>query len=109
MNLEEEIKRLAAQYMREHPGTTPQEALEIARDRIQGFGESTRGLTPPPSGPALGTVPGDIPQINGGLFNPQGNMPQQQQQQPPKSMAQLCVDSGGSPGQDGMCHYVFKH
>ena len=71
-------------------------------------------------GPAMGQVPGDRPQVMPGLLGgnqptPQGQaphpgiQPQQQPQKPPKSAAQLCAESGGKQGPDGMCHYTFNY
>ena len=126
--LTREQEMMAQQLMQMNPGMSPQEAIQNVLNMSQGeLGmENTRGLTPPPQGPEFGTVSGDIPigtpmpgqtRAPGpvgtpGLLGPQGDfqpggaLQQREQlpQTPPKSVAQLCAESGGTLA-GGMCHY----
>ena len=68
-----------------------------------------------------GLLGGNQPTPQGQAPHP-GIQPQQQQMRPnqlpiqqpqqhkqPKSAAQLCAESNGQMGQDGMCHYTFNY
>jgi len=101
MYTEEEL-RMAQQLMAMNPGLSPADAMATVKGMSPGemVQESTAGVAPAPQGGLLGP---------GAPTTPAPEVSPQQPQQPPKSMAQLCIESGGKPGPDGMCHYVFNY
>jgi hypothetical protein len=130
-----ELIKIAQQLMQQNPGMTPEQALREAGRMSQGAqsedftgGQAREAgrlghmaqqqYAATQGGPAMGQVPGDIPQVMPGLLGgnqptPQGQAPhpgiQPQQHKQPKSAAQLCAESGGKQGPDGMCHYTFNY
>jgi len=101
--LTEEQKRMAQQLMQMNPGMSPEEAINAVRSMPPGAmtGEGTRGITPPQQGPAMGQVPGDVPQVSPGLLGPGGNVGPRPQPQGGMSPAD-CAQLGGSV-QGGAC------
>ena len=120
---------LAQQLMQQKPGMTPEQALREAEQMIQRMSEGERsedfvGGQAREAG-RLGHMAQQQyearqAQQQPGLLG--GNQPQQQQMRPnqlpiqqpqqhkqPKSAAQLCAESNGQMGQDGMCHYTFNY
>ena len=122
---------LAQQLMQQKPGMTPEQALREAEQMIQRMSEGERsedfvGGQAREAG-RLGHMAQQQyearqaqQQQQPGLLG--GNQPQQQQMRPhqlpiqqpqqhkqPKSAAQLCAESGGKQGPDGMCHYTFNY
>ncbi len=77
--LTEEQLRMVAQIMNQNPGISEQQAIQAVMGMPPGAmtGEGTQGV---PQGPALGQVPGDVPQVNPGLMGPQGIQPRPQPQ-----------------------------
>ena len=75
--LTEEQLRMVAQIMNQNPGISEQQAIQAVMGMPPGAmtGEGTQGV---PQGPALGQVPGDVPQVNPGLMTPQGIQPRPQ-------------------------------
>ena len=67
---------MVAQLMSMNPGLSEADAIAAVKGMVGGeLGtEGTTGVIPPTAGPAMGTIPGDVPQVTPSLMNPQGEM-----------------------------------
>ena len=122
-----ELIKIAQQLMQQNPGMTPEQALREAGRMSEGArSEEFVGGQAREAG-RMGHMAQQQyearqaqQQQQPGLLG--GNQPQQQQMRPhqlpiqqpqqhkqPKSAAQLCAESGGKQGPDGMCHYTFNY
>ena len=122
---------LAQQLMQQKPGMTPEQALREAEQMIQRMSEGERsedfvgglaseagrlGHMAQQQYEARQAQQQQQPGLLGGIQPQQQQMrpnqlpiQQPQQHKQPKSAAQLCAESGGKQGPDGMCHYTFNY
>ena len=96
MPMTEEERKAAMRLMQMNPQLTPEQALAAVRRMPEGerVVEGTRGVEPMQQGSAMGTMPGDVPQVTPGLLGQGGGV----QPQPPQAggmSAAQCSQMGG--------------